>query len=89
MLLEALRTLDEGIVRDPRDIDLAMIHALGFPPFRGGLLAWAESLGAAEVLRRLEPLAPLGPRMQPIDSLLDRARSASGFTAPRPGSRSA
>jgi len=87
MLLEALRTLDEGIVRDPRDVDLAMIHALGFPPFRGGLLAWAESLGAAEVLRRLEGLAPLGSRMRPIDSLLDRVRSGAGFTTPRSGSR--
>jgi 3-hydroxyacyl-CoA dehydrogenase/enoyl-CoA hydratase/carnithine racemase len=88
MLLEALRTLDEGIVRDPRDVDLAMIHALGFPPFRGGLLAWAESLGAAEVVRRLEPLAPLGSRMQPVDSLLDRVRGGGRFTEPRPAGES-
>jgi 3-hydroxyacyl-CoA dehydrogenase len=84
MLLEALRTLDEGIVRDPRDVDLAMIHALGFPPFRGGLLAWAESLGAAEVARRLESLAPLGPRMHPTDSLRDRVRSGGRLTEPWP-----
>jgi 3-hydroxyacyl-CoA dehydrogenase/enoyl-CoA hydratase/3-hydroxybutyryl-CoA epimerase/3-hydroxyacyl-CoA dehydrogenase/enoyl-CoA hydratase/3-hydroxybutyryl-CoA epimerase/enoyl-CoA isomerase len=80
MLLEALRTLDEGIVRDGRDVDLAVIHALGFPPFRGGLLAWADSLGAAEVVRRLEPLADLGPRMLPTPGLVDLARRGGQFT---------
>jgi 3-hydroxyacyl-CoA dehydrogenase/enoyl-CoA hydratase/carnithine racemase len=80
MLLEALRALDEGIVRDGRDIDLAVIHALGFPPFRGGLLAWGDSLGAAEVVRRLEPLADLGVRMHPTPSLLALARTGRPFT---------
>ena len=80
MLLEALLVLDEGIVRDGRDIDLAVIHALGFPAFRGGLLAWADSLGAAEIVRRLEPLAPLGPRMTPPAHLLDLARTGGRFT---------
>ena len=80
MLLEALRTLDEGIVRDGRDIDLAVIHALGFPAFRGGLLAWGDSLGAAEVVRRLEPLGELGARMQPTERLLAHASSGRPFT---------
>ncbi|MFM8634105.1 MAG: 3-hydroxyacyl-CoA dehydrogenase NAD-binding domain-containing protein [Planctomycetia bacterium] len=81
MLLEAIRALDEGIVRDGRDIDLAVIHALGFPAFRGGLFAWADSLGAAEIVRRLEPLAPLGPRMIPTDHLLEMARTGGRFTS--------
>ena len=81
MLLEAVRALDEGLVRDGRDIDLAVIHALGFPPFRGGLLAWADTLGPAEVVRRLEPLADLGPRMVPTDRLLAMARDGLAFTA--------
>jgi len=80
MLLEALRVLDEGIVRDPRDVDLAVIHALGFPPFRGGLLAWADGLGAAEVVRRLAPLAPLGSRMLPTPGLLAMARAGTPFS---------
>jgi 3-hydroxyacyl-CoA dehydrogenase/enoyl-CoA hydratase/3-hydroxybutyryl-CoA epimerase/3-hydroxyacyl-CoA dehydrogenase/enoyl-CoA hydratase/3-hydroxybutyryl-CoA epimerase/enoyl-CoA isomerase len=80
MLLEALRVLDEGIVRDGRDVDLAVIHALGFPAFRGGLFAWADSLGAAEIVRRLEPLADLGLRMQPTESLLAIARAGGRFS---------
>ena len=81
MLLEALRVLDEGIVRDGRDIDLAVIHALGFPAFRGGLLAWGNSLGAAEVVRRLAPLSDLGIRMHPTPRLLAMATSGEPFTA--------
>jgi len=80
MLLEALRVLDEGIVRDGRDIDLAVIHALGFPAFRGGLLAWGNSLGAAEVVRRLEPLADLGVRMHPTPRLRAMAAAGTPFT---------
>ena len=81
MLLEALRAIDEGIVRDGRDIDLAVIHALGFPAFRGGLLAWGNSLGAAEVVRRLAPLADLGIRMHPTPRLLAVAAAGEPFTA--------
>ena len=81
MLLEALRVLDEGIVRDGRDIDLAVIHALGFPAFRGGLLAWGNSLGAAEVVRRLAPLADLGIRMHSTPRLLAMAAAGESFTA--------
>jgi 3-hydroxyacyl-CoA dehydrogenase len=80
MLLEALRGLDERLVRDGRDIDLAVIHALGFPAFRGGLLAWADSLGGQEIVRRLEPLADLGPRMHPTERLLAHAGSGRPFT---------
>jgi 3-hydroxyacyl-CoA dehydrogenase/enoyl-CoA hydratase/3-hydroxybutyryl-CoA epimerase/3-hydroxyacyl-CoA dehydrogenase/enoyl-CoA hydratase/3-hydroxybutyryl-CoA epimerase/enoyl-CoA isomerase len=81
IVLEATLVLDEGLVRDGRDIDLAVIHALGFPAFRGGVLAWADSLGAAEIVRRLEPLADLGVRMHPTPRLLELARSGGGFTA--------
>lgn len=81
MLLEALRVLDEGIVRDGRDIDLAVIHALGFPAFRGGLLAWGNTLGAAEVVHRLEPLSDLGIRMHPTRRLRAMAAGGEPFTA--------
>jgi 3-hydroxyacyl-CoA dehydrogenase/enoyl-CoA hydratase/carnithine racemase len=81
MLLEALLVLDAGIVRDPADIDLAVIHALGFPAFRGGILAWGDTLGAAEILRRLEPLAGLGPRMRPLARLLAHAANGRPFTS--------
>lgn len=69
MLLEATRALDEGIVADPRDVDLALLLGIGFPPHRGGLFYWAEGLGQSEVLRRLETLRPLGERFEPTARL--------------------
>jgi 3-hydroxyacyl-CoA dehydrogenase/enoyl-CoA hydratase/3-hydroxybutyryl-CoA epimerase/3-hydroxyacyl-CoA dehydrogenase/enoyl-CoA hydratase/3-hydroxybutyryl-CoA epimerase/enoyl-CoA isomerase len=79
MFLEATRALQDQIVRDPRDIDLGLIFGLGFPAFRGGLLFWADSLGAAKILEMLKPLEPLGERMQPTPLLLDMARAGTKF----------
>lgn len=79
MLLEATRLLEEGRARDPRDVDLGVIFGLGFPANRGGLLYWADTIGASEILRRLEPLAHIGPRMQPTALLESMARSGKKF----------
>lgn len=84
MLLEATRTLEEGIVREPADVDMGLILGIGFPPFKGGLLRWADSLGAPEILRRLEPLRPLGQRFEPTETLTKLAASGGTFY-PMPG----
>ncbi len=81
MLLEATRALEDGVVRDPRDVDLGLIYGLGFPPFKGGLLFWADTLGAAKILEMLGPFESLGPRMQPTQLLLDMARDGRKFYA--------
>lgn len=79
MVLEATRILDERIVRDPRDVDLGLIFGTGFPPFKGGLLFWADTLGAARLVEQLKPLESLGERARPTAMLLDLARSGRGF----------
>jgi 3-hydroxyacyl-CoA dehydrogenase/enoyl-CoA hydratase/3-hydroxybutyryl-CoA epimerase/3-hydroxyacyl-CoA dehydrogenase/enoyl-CoA hydratase/3-hydroxybutyryl-CoA epimerase/enoyl-CoA isomerase len=79
MLVEATRVLDEGIVRDPRDVDLGLIFGIGFPPFRGGLLFWADHVGLPEILKRLAPLAPLGKRFEPTQLLLDLVKDGRKF----------
>ena len=48
MLTEASRVLKEGIVREPADVDMGLILGIGFPPFRGGMLRWADTLGLAD-----------------------------------------
>lgn len=79
MLAEATRVLEEGIVRDPRDIDLALIYGIGFPPFRGGLMFWADSLGAAAIIEQLHALESLGPRAQPSTTLTKMAQTGKTF----------
>lgn len=43
MIDEASRCLEEKVVRKPRELDLALVLGAGFPPFRGGLLRFADS----------------------------------------------
>lgn len=66
MINEASRCLEEGIVKKPAHIDLAMILGTGFPPFRGGLLAYADTLGTDKIYQRLLELegAPFTPTHQ-------------------------
>jgi hypothetical protein len=47
MINEASRVLEDGIAKSAGDVDLAMIMGTGFPPFRGGLLRFADELHAA------------------------------------------
>ena len=79
MLLEATRMLEEKIVRDVRDVDLGLIFGLGFPPFKGGLLYWADTLGAAKIVEMLKPFEALGSRFQPTPMLRDMAASGRAF----------
>jgi 3-hydroxyacyl-CoA dehydrogenase/enoyl-CoA hydratase/carnithine racemase len=79
MLLEATRMLEEKIVRDVRDVDLGLIFGLGFPPFQGGLLYWADTIGAAKLLEMIKPLEPLGARFQPTPLLKEMATSGRKF----------
>jgi len=79
MVLEATRVLDAGIVRDVRDVDLGLIFGIGFPPFKGGLLWWADTLGARKIIELLEPLSGLGERMRPTPMLEEMAASGRKF----------
>lgn len=79
MVLEATRILQEKIVRDPRDVDLGLIFGTGFPPFRGGLLFWADTLGPAKIIEMLKPLEYLGVRAQPTPMLKELAAEGRGF----------
>jgi 3-hydroxyacyl-CoA dehydrogenase/enoyl-CoA hydratase/3-hydroxybutyryl-CoA epimerase len=70
MINEAALCLGEGIVRSPRDADVGAIFGLGFPPFRGGPFRWIDSVGAGNVVARLEKLAAThGPRFTPAPIL--------------------
>lgn len=76
MIAEAQRALDEEIAASPEDVDLAMIFGAGFPPFRGGLLAHADSRGLADIVARLGELeAAHGARFATPASLADAAAS--------------
>lgn len=80
MINEAARVLAEGVVGSAADVDLGMVMGTGFPPFRGGLLRYADERGAAEVARAMEALrGTCGDRYRPSAALAEVARTGEGF----------
>lgn len=74
---EASRCLEEKVVRRAREIDLAIVMGLGFPPFRGGILRYADSLGIANVISMLEKFYEGKREISP--ALLKMASEGRGF----------
>lgn len=79
MLLEATRVLEDGVAQSARDVDLALIYGIGFPPFRGGLFFWADSIGAAAIAEKLTAYIGLGERFAPTRTLKNAAASNAKF----------
>lgn len=80
MINEAAMCLDEGIVETPDELDLGMIMGTGFPPFRGGLLRYADTLGPHRIVEKLRKYeAQCGLRFKPSDAILKRAESGTKF----------
>lgn len=80
MLNEAVRCLDEGVIRSPRDGDVGAVFGFGFPAFRGGPFRYIDTLSAAEVVRQLEELEDRFPgRFAPAEMLVTMARRNDRF----------
>jgi len=80
MVNEAARCIDEGIVENAGQLDLAMVMGTGFPPWRGGLCRWADSLGCEEVVNRLQKLQQqVGIRYQVAPYLQQCVDQERGF----------
>ena len=80
MVNEAVRTLEEGVLRSARDGDVGAVFGIGFPPFRGGPFWFVDTTGAAEVLRRLRALEQrFGGRFAPARMLEEMAADGRRF----------
>ena len=78
--LEAVHAMDEGIVSEPLEIDLAAVLGWSYPDFRGGVLAHIDDTGLAEFVRQCDALAGKhGKRFLPPASLRQRAVSGQRF----------
>ncbi|KAL6526496.1 Peroxisomal fatty acid beta-oxidation multifunctional protein mfp2 [Orobanche gracilis] len=76
---EACRVLAEGIVVKAADLDVSAVMGMGFPPYRGGIMFWADSLGSKYIYSRLEEWSKsYGGFFKPCSYLAERA--AKGAT---------
>ena len=86
MINEAAYILEEGIVRTAAAIDLAMVMGTGFPPFRGGLLRFADSVHPRMLLRTLRELQrDHGDRFAPAPVVVELAGEDRRFYEAFPG----
>ena len=70
MVNEAAKCLEEGVVKNARYLDMAMIMGAGFPAFRGGVLRYADSIGISEVVNRLREIESKNGRRFEVSNLL-------------------
>ena len=81
MINEASRCLEEGVVESASTIDVGMIYGTGFPPFRGGLLRYADSVGVKHIVSDLKNFQDRFDqhRFEPSQLLLSMAETNDTF----------
>ena len=77
---EAAYMIQEEICDRPQDMDLAIIYGLGFPPYRGGILRYADAWGIRNVYEHLLKLEKEhGVRFRPASLLKEMVESGRTF----------
>lgn len=85
MINEAARCLEEGIIKNPGYLDMALIMGIGFPPYRGGLLKYADEIGIEQIVDQLESFAKrYNIRYQPCQRLIEMRDQKSKFYSSGP-----
>ncbi|XP_044486723.1 glyoxysomal fatty acid beta-oxidation multifunctional protein MFP-a-like [Mangifera indica] len=80
---EACRVFAEGIAVKAADLDVSAVMGMGFPPYRGGIMFWADSLGSKYIYSRMEEWSKLyGDFFKPCAFLAERAAKGAALSAP-------
>ena len=78
MANESIRCLEEGIIGSPEEADIALLYGIGFPPCRGGIFRYIDTMGLANFVELADKYAHLGPIYQVSDGV--REMAAAGKT---------
>ncbi|TOO50360.1 fatty acid oxidation complex subunit alpha FadB [Vibrio parahaemolyticus] len=79
MINEVVLCLQEGIIATPQEADMALVYGLGFPPFRGGVFRYLDSVGIAEFVEMAKQHAELGAMYHVPKMLIDMAAKGESF----------
>ncbi|XP_013621241.1 PREDICTED: glyoxysomal fatty acid beta-oxidation multifunctional protein MFP-a-like [Brassica oleracea var. oleracea] len=86
---EACRVFAEGIAVKAADLDIAGIMGMGFPPYRGGIMFWADSVGSKYIYSKLDEWSKTyGDFFKPCAFLAERGSKGAPLSAPLEQSRS-
>jgi 3-hydroxyacyl-CoA dehydrogenase / enoyl-CoA hydratase / 3-hydroxybutyryl-CoA epimerase len=78
--LEAAKTVEDGVIVDPREADVGSILGFGFAPFTGGTLSYIDGMGTKAFVAICEKLAKKhGTRFKPNKLLIEMAAKGETF----------
>jgi 3-hydroxyacyl-CoA dehydrogenase len=84
LINEGANVLADGIALRAGDIDIVWIFGYGFPPFRGGPMFYADTVGLKKVFTEIEQFrAAHGERWTPAPLLAELAQSGKTFSSYR------
>ncbi|XP_009622777.1 glyoxysomal fatty acid beta-oxidation multifunctional protein MFP-a [Nicotiana tomentosiformis] len=79
---EACRVLAEGIAVKASDLDISAVMGMGFPPYRGGIIFWADTLGSKYICSRLDEWSRMyGDFFKPCSYLAERAAKGAPLSS--------
>ena len=69
MVIETVRCLEERIIDSAAEADMALVYGLGFPPFRGGVFRYIDTMGIAKFVELADSFAHLGSLYTVTDNM--------------------
>jgi 3-hydroxyacyl-CoA dehydrogenase/enoyl-CoA hydratase/3-hydroxybutyryl-CoA epimerase/enoyl-CoA isomerase len=79
MIIETVRCLEEGIIASPAEGDMGLVYGLGFPPFRGGVFRYLDTMGVANFVALADKYAHLGGLYQVTDTMRELAANKGSY----------
>lgn len=79
MIIETVRCLEEGIIASPAEADMGLVYGLGFPPFRGGVFRYLDTMGVANFVALADKYAHLGGLYQVTDAMRELAANNGSY----------
>jgi len=79
MLIETIRCYEEKVVASVAEIDMGLIYGIGFPPFRGGALRYADEIGLKQLCELSDQYANLGKAYEPTEGMRSMAEQGKTF----------
>jgi len=79
MIIETVRCLEEGIIASAAEADMGLVYGLGFPPFRGGVFRYLDTMGIANFVALADKYAHLGSLYQVTDAMRELATNNGSY----------